>query len=374
VSVKGVAWDEWLGSTLLYEYGDVCATDEMDCVGQVIIIGELVASLIRHGGDLVAKVANGQAQTTSKDRDLYTKFVHSLDINLDLVGMVFPRHRYSPYFELYKRHLGDRQRLKAMMSVKDIDGLNRALNAMCREARTPRFKKIMDNHRRGPRKNANGAFRYVRALLSRNPGLRVIELELTYQREHELTVRKLFAKMKKDLQDPVTAETAWCHREVFLNHLRYRYPTMVGYIWMMRHSAYKSFHTRWTIFLDGHEFETDECIGHAMGAYWRYDITRQRGSYWCLNGLRGAQKRDLSAGRKINDCDTDLRVSLEGRLRCLAWADYFIRLDTRGIDRIVGKGGMPKPVSTLSGWGGSSITYAPRGRPIQLELNELMVP
>lgn len=133
---------------------------------------------------------------------------------------------------------------------------------------------------------------------------------------------------------------------------------MVGYIWKIEHGVYKLFHMHWIVFLDGHEVLKDELIGRAMGDHWRDVITGSRGSYWNVNAVKdGYRKRGLLGIGEINWFDNAKRETLERVALYLAKCDYFVRLEAPGLDRIFGKGGMPKPRQTNTG--------RPRGRKVK---------
>lgn len=344
---------EWLRGTLLFENGKLCTTEEMDCTSQIRQIDKFVIAVSRYKGDLVEKGTGGRLQIPARGKLIYANFLACLRLNLGLIRDVFPKHRFSPYYELYERHCGDRARVWGLIHHEDAEALNGVLSALRREARANSFRAVVDNHERAARKNAVGAIRYVRALFDRYSRLRVIRLDLTYQRPHADTSLLLLKGCAPT--DPVSPAEVVQHREAFLKYLREAYPALVGYIWKIEHGVYKSFHMHWIIVLNGHEAMQDEVMAKAMGDHWRVAITSGRGSYWNVNRQKSEyEKRGLLGIGEINWYQEDRRAALERIVRYLAKVDYFIRVVAPEIDRVFGRGGMPKP--------GNSRVGRPRGR------------
>lgn len=357
---KNDASSEWLRSTLLYEDGKVCATHEMDCVAEVRQIDKFVITLIRHKGPLVAKSINGRLDILTDCENLYANFLACLRLNLGFIRAVFPKHRFSPYVELYERHMGDRQKIWGVIHHGDANGLNGLVAALREEARKSGFRKAIDNHERAARKNADSVRRYVRSMFDRYSRLRVIRLDLTYQRKYVDTVRLVMkAEAGQPVDDPVSAEDIVKHRDMFLKYLREAYPALVGYVWKIEHGVYKSFHLHWIIFLNGHDAMQDEVMGKAMGEHWQNVITGRRGSYWNVNGHKDEYKKQGLLGiGEINWYETDRRAALEKVALYLAKVDYFIRVEAPEIDRIFGKGSTPKRTNGGSGRPRGSATSA----------------
>lgn len=346
---KEAIGDEWAKNTLFCEHGRVCSTHELDRVSEVRHIDRFVIELLRHHGDLVTIGTDGELYPTKGGDALYDQLRRYLKYDLRAIRAVFPQHGFSPYFDLFERHLGDRQQIRELIFRGDGHDLNRVIHSLRWEARKDAFKRVVDNHTRAARKNGQSALRYIRALFETYSRLRVVRLDLTYQRPYMTTSLGL-STGRHTLDDPITAEDVVRHRESFLHYLRASFPSMVGYIWKIEHGVYKSFHMHWIVFLDGHEVVKDEFIGRAMGDHWRDVITGGRGSYWNVNAVKdGYRKRGLLGIGEINWFDDAKRGALERVALYLAKCDYFVRLEAPGLDRIFGKGGMPKPRQTNTG-------------------------
>jgi len=341
--------DQWARNTLFCDGGHVCATHELDRVFEVRQIDRFVIDLLRHRGDLVTIGLDSELYPTKGTDALYDQLKRCLKYELSAIRAVFPKHGFSPYFDLFARHFGDRQQIKELIFRGNGRDLNRIIHSLRWEARKDAFKKVVDNHARAARKNGLSVLRYVRALFEIYSRMRAIRLDLTYQRPYKTTSLGLSTGRNR-LDDPVTVEDVVHHREQFLDYLRASYPSMVGYVWKIEHGVYKSFHMHWIVFLDGHEVVKDELIGRAMGDHWRDVVTGGRGSYWNVNAVKdGYRKRGLLGIGEINWFDDVKRNALERVALYLAKCDYFVRLQAPGLDRIFGKGGMPKPRQTNTG-------------------------
>jgi hypothetical protein len=346
---KDAIGDEWTKNTLLCEDGQVCATHELDRVNEVRHIDRFVIDLLRHKGDVVVIGLDSKLYPAKGADVLYEQLQRYLKYDLDAIRAVFPKHGFSPYFDLFAQHFGDRQHVWGLILRNNGHDLNRIIHSLRWEARKDGFKKMVDNHARAARKNGHSVLRYLRALFETYSRLLVVRLDLTYQRPYVATSLGL-STGRYSLADPVTVEDVVHHREQFLDYLRAEYPAMVGYVWKIEHGVYKSFHMHWLIFLDGHEVVKDELISRAMGDHWRDVITGGRGSYWNVNAVKdGYRKRGLLGIGEINWFDNAKREALERVALYLAKCDYFVRLEAPGLDRIFGKGGMPKPRQTNTG-------------------------
>ncbi|KRE94496.1 hypothetical protein ASG87_18050 [Frateuria sp. Soil773] len=314
----------------------------MDCTTSVRQIDDFMIMLIHHNSDLVEKALNNRLMALPNSKSLYSTFMTCLRTDLAFVRKVFPQHRFSPYYELYEQRMGDRLKILALIHDADADGLNKVVATLRRAARADAFRKQIDKHERAARKNGNSVRRYIRALFDRYSRLRVIRLDLTYQRKYVETAYRL---LKEDSAppDPVTATEVAQHRDAFLEHIRKSYPSLVGYIWKIEHGVYKSFHMHWIIFLNGHEVMQDRTIAQAMGNHWATHITNERGSYWNVNAQKGNYERLGMLGiGEVNWDDEDKRRALERVALYLAKVDYFIRLKAPSLGRIFGKGVAPK--------------------------------
>jgi hypothetical protein len=353
---KNVIGEEWAKNTVFCDGGQVCVTHELDRVSEVRHIDRFVIDLLRHKADLVVTGLDGKLYPAKGADVLFGQLERYLKYDLNAIRTAFPKHGFTPYFDLFARYFGDRQQIWGLILRHDGRELNRIVHALRWDASKGAFKKTVDNHARGARKNGHSVLRYVRALFEAYSRLRPIRLDLTYQRPYVST--SLGLSTGRRLEDPVTPEDVVRHREQFLDYLRENYPAMVGYVWKIEHGVYKSFHMHWIIFLDGHEVVKDELMGHAMGDHWRDVITGGRGSYWNVNAVKdGYRKRGLLGIGEINWFDNAKREALERVALYLAKCDYFVRLEAPGLDRIFGKGGMPKPRQTNTG--------RPRGRKVK---------
>jgi hypothetical protein len=355
---KNAIGDEWAKNTLFCDCGQVCATHELDRVSEVRHIDRFMIDLLRHKGDLVVIGLDGELYPAIGADVLFDQLQRYVKYDLNAIRAVFPKHGFSPYFDLFTRHFGNRQQIRELIFRGNGHDLNRIIHSLRWEARKDAFKKVVDNHSRAARKNGQSVLRYVRALFEHCSRMRIVRLDLTYQRPYASTSQHLSTRHER-LEDPVTVEDVVRHREQFLNYVRDSFPSMVGYVWKIEHGVYKSFHMHWIVFLDGHEVAKDELIGRAMGDHWRDDITGGRGSYWNVNAVKdGYRKRGLLGIGEINWFDDDKRGALERVALYLAKADYFVRLEAPGLDRIFGKGGMPKPRQTNAGRPRGSKTKA----------------
>jgi hypothetical protein len=346
---KNAIGNEWAKNTLFCDHGQVCATHELDRVNEVRHIDRFVVDLLRHQGDLVAIGLDGELYPKKGADMLYDQLKRYIKYDLNAIRAVFPQHVFSPYFNLFERHLGDRQQVKELIFRGNGHDLNRIIHSLRWEARRDGFKRVVDNHARAARKNGQSVLRYLRVLFEHYSRMRVVRLDLTYQRPYISTSLGL-STGRYMLDDTVTVGDVVRHREQFLDYLRASYPSMVGYVWKIEHGVYKSFHTHWIIFLDGHEVVKDQLIGRAMGDHWRDVITDGRGGYWNVNAVKdGYRRRGLLGIGEINWFDNAKREALERVALYLAKCDYFVRLEAPGLDRIFGKGGMPKPRQTNAG-------------------------
>lgn len=346
---KNTIGEEWARSTLFCDGGHVYATHELDRVFEVRQIDRFAIDLLRHRGDLVTIGLDSELYPTKGADALYDQLKRCLKYELSAIRAVFPQHGFSPYFGLFEKHFGDRQKIRELIFRGKGHDLNRIIHSLRWEARKDAFKKVVDNHARAARKNGHSVLLYLRALFETHSRMRIVRLDLTYQRPYESTSLGLSTGRNR-LDDPVTAEDVVRHREQFLTYLRTKFPSMVGYIWKIEHGVYKSFHMHWIICLNGHEVVKDELIGRAMGDHWRDVITSGRGSYWNVNAVKdGYRKRGLLGIGEINWFDDVKRAALERVALYLAKCDYFVRLEAPGLDRIFGKGGMPKARQTNTG-------------------------
>lgn len=318
----------WLDDTYIREGGTRIITHETDSALALTRIERMMVQLVQHDGDLVDVC--GTAKNIEIVRSPLVKvFSRCLYANTHQVKVDFPKHRFSPYFELFHHTLSHMDEAPKDITIRNVSAVNALADQLRSAAKANEFTKVVENQARGARKNFAHAKAMIDDLFEKNSREVVIRIDLHYRGTRTGVPVREHVSPKELVRD----------RKRILAHLKRRFRERLhGYIWKQEHGAYRGHHLHMLIFLDGHAHQNDVSLAKMLGEHWKNVITLGRGSYWNCNAHKDYYSKlgILGIGRISYD-DVDLRAGLLNALKYMCKIDVLIRLNAPEIVRIFGK-------------------------------------
>lgn len=277
----------------------------------------------RHGG-LVVKLSPLAKRLLACAKSLDTS----------IVRQYLPRHKFSPYFELWESQRDAIFELGlGIPSPSAIPGVNAWVAFIRTQARSSPFQDVVKKQEKAALKNAKSTHQYLHDLFRRYSRLLVIRVDLGYRNDPLEVGYNWAPPPDKQVQENIDEQIRFVQREV--DH-------RVGYILKIEYGAAKGHHCHLMVLLDGHKAREDITWGKAIGEHWEKITTmdgRSSGTYWNCNADKGYYaRRGLLGIGLINYDDILGRKNLMRTAMYLAKADYYARFVSPDIHRIFRKG------------------------------------
>jgi len=312
--------------------------------GSVLRSGQSIATYeLKNIVDTMGKVMRSRAplfQVIHHHRDfikaspLGTKFRGCLNADMDQIAKVFPSHRHSPLYTLFKRFTAPLRRvgLGRTMFVEDVDTINAAVEKMRAFLKGDALGKALGNLRRCERANLRTSRQLLADIRDRYSKVLVLRLDLGYYSTH--------APGQGLLGLPISLEEAQLHRNRLLSYLR-KGPLskhMAGYIWRLEFGIEKGHHYHLAVFLKGQAVAKDIVIADMIGAYWKDEATGGQGMYYSCNKNKEAYAR-CGIGM-VGRSEEDRWAHVEEAISYLTKQDFYLRFRPGPRVRTFGAGGV----------------------------------
>ena len=307
-------------------------TEQIDCVTYLLEIDTLTRNIIRSKSILFSLKENSRTKQACATK-LGQKFLDCLNLDIARVRHHYPKHEFSPYFNLYEEHIADKGLTAITFNESTVDAFNTCVSSIRVGAKSKGFARALDHCKRSSRKTYAGLVKYIRGLHDHHSKLLVIRLDLGYQKQ-------FCGSLEHD--DPVSYSEAKQHRKSFIKYLKKEYSTdcLVGYVWKLEYGKIKSYHYHVLLLFNGQRVREDITIARLLGEHWKNIITNGAGLYFNCNAKKFMYK-NCGIGMISHD-DAAMRKNLEEAvLNYLVKADYYIKFSVKG-GRAFGKGALPK--------------------------------
>ena len=276
------------------------------------------------------------------------------------------RYSVHPYLWHFLNNFGDLD-LGALSRWRFVDAneamqwvieLNRRIEHLRADLRSPATACAVDNLNRGHRSNVVSLAEYLNGLFERHSRLLVIRLDVGYEQGlalnqhmalHGVVVSTRPERQFPSRRDPntdrgglVTANQLGLHRDQLLAFIRRTYgENFCGYAWKLEYGARKGYHYHLVLFFDGARLRKDVTIAMHIGEHWRTVITGGQGVYYNCNAPEVTYIHRCVGPLSWNS--PQRRTGLAYLCAYLLKPDLYVRLELEPGQRIFGKGGLPKP-------------------------------
>lgn len=312
----------WNGQTFRFDH-------DWQVPGIVVGVDELMHAIASSKGDQfwVGKVRGRVVLKYSKLAERVMNSVGGFDPYL--VHRYLPRHRFSPYFEIWERRHREFMQLPGGLGhPESLHVLNNWFDGLRRELTDTSFQKQVRNQKRAANKNAQSLRGYINAMFRTYSRLLVIRVDFGYRREPEEETTTWV---------PPTDDQVKMHLEKILRHVRRKVPHLLGIIWKLEYGAMKGHHVHAMFICDGHHVREGVSWGKVIGDEW-LSVTQGAGSYWNCNAEEALFER---LGRRgiglISYDDKQRRDQLMKVGLYMVKADTYVRFLSPDIGRTFGK-------------------------------------
>lgn len=256
-----------------------------------------------------------------------------LNADLDQISRIFPSHRHSPLYTIFKRFTAPLRRagLGRTMFVEDVEIINETVERMRAFLKGDALGKALGNLRRCERANLRTSRRLLAELRVRYSKVLVLRVDLGYYSTHSP------GKHMRGL--PIGLEEAQLHRNRLLSYLR-RGPLsdhLAGYIWRLEFGVEKGHHYHLAVFLNGQAVAKDIVIADIIGAYWRREGTGGQGMYYSCNKSKEVYAR-CGIGM-VSRSEDEKWTHVEEAISYLTKQDFYLRFRPGPRVRTFGAGG-----------------------------------
>jgi hypothetical protein len=309
--------------------------EQWHCAKDLKRIVETTAKIAKTKGPLFSHAAMGNRKWC-RSTDLGKDFLVCLKADTKQISKLFPRHRYSPFYIIFKRYTSGLQDWERSLNSESLSRLNDAVSKIRALANGTAVAKRLDGLRRSERENARSVSTFLDGLREKYAKLLVIRIDLEY----------LSAYGPGGYQgSEVTLDEAKKHREEFLAYLR-KGPFkrhLAGYVWKWEWGFEKGSHHHLAIFFDGQRVREDITVAQALGRYWRDKITAGKGMVYVCN-MKKESYAECFLGL-LHRGDEKTWAVLRDKMRYLTKVDLYMRFVAPGKGRRFGVGGVYLPNS-----------------------------
>lgn len=309
--------------------------EQWHCAKDIKRIVETTARIAKSKEPLFTFVAMG-SRKTCRATNLGKDFLVCLKSDIKHMSKLYPRHRHSPFFVIFKRYTSSLRDWERSLNWESLNRLNAAVAKMRALANGTAVSKRLDGLYRSERENARSLSTILKELPEIYSKVLVIRIDLEY-----LSVYCPGGYQGSE----VSLDEAKKHRELFLSYLR-KGPFrrhLAGYVWKWEWGFEKGSHHHLAIFFDGQRVREDITIAQALGRHWRDVITSGRGMAHICN-LNKESYPECYLGL-VHRSDEKKWAVLREKMRYLTKVDLYMRFVAPGKGRTFGKGGAYLPNS-----------------------------
>lgn len=273
----------------------------------------------RHGGLIVSSSPLGKRILDCARR-----------LDIDLVRRCLPRHRFSPFFELWESQRNPVFELGlGPPSPSMVPGMNAWLAFIRTQARCSPFHDAVRKQERAALKNAVGTRKYLQSLWRHHSRLLVVRVDVGYRNDPEEFGNSWAPQPDAQVKEHLAKQIRFMQRGV---------KPLIGYVWKIEYGAARGHHCHLMALLDGHLAREGITWGDAIGKNW-LEVTQGIGSAWnCNKDAEYYARRGLLGIGQINYDDLDAQRNLMRTAMYLAKSDYYARFASPDIARTFGKG------------------------------------
>ena len=319
-------------------------TDDFDSATYLTVMDDLVRGVVQSEDVLfpVEPAKTVKFIVTRLGRRVLNQ-IGSLKHHEAEIRKTFPIHRFTPYMDLFIRHVRENKLEELVATIglhrgDELAGkvgfLNECIDGIRLEAKSGRFKKIINDHVNLSGQNYKSLVDYINGLFERYPRLLVLRVDFGYEKDglpwlgHEGYVK--YPEIKEN-------------RERFFSNRRMNkdFKHMVGYAWKIEFGIRKGFHLHTLLFFNADRVSKDVYKAMQIGKYWNTTITKGTGTFYSCNAVKN-EYINLGIGL-IRREDGKLRENLLVHVaQYLTKTDYFAKIVAPEIGRTFGKGLLPK--------------------------------
>lgn len=322
----------WFNDYMAYWTGQQVAIDQASEIPRTIVtLDHLVEDIRKSRTKPFAVCKRRDGSLFVKPTSLGVRIADAVrQLDTSIVRQCLPRHRFSPYYELWERNLMPlSDMLYGRPSVLDVEQANAAVQRMKLEADSSTFRDIVRKQERAAAKNKRSVVCYLNDLFRYGASrILVVRVDLTYpsnpwSRTSSLTVTD--ERVKGDLE----AQLRFVQRQ-----LKY----LIGYVWKIEYGASRGYHIHFLLIFDGHRRREGITLGKIVGDHW-VEVTGGSGTYWNCNAHEAEYRhRGLRGIGLINYDQVEERGNLINVGAYLAKMDCYSRFISPTIGRTFGKG------------------------------------
>ncbi len=308
---------QWQVASVIRDMDGFTIGEGVDVAYLVLEADYVVRKVLRDRGKLFRyEYSQSTGRWRNQNTELGKRLLQCLRANFRLAETTYPRHCFSPYFELLAKELSRTTKLYFLTCGPDTYfHFNEFVEQLRAAARATGFKKVMASQKRMVRENLKSLQRYIDDLFDQYSKLLVVRVDLRYSKEyrescegHEVSpehVRKCFND--------------------FMHHFERQFPAKVGYAWKLEYGPILGYHYHFLVFFNGHEVREDETLGHMVGQRWAEKA--EGGSFWNCNIDKERYTKQGSLGiGMVRYNDDELRRNLERAASYLVKIDDYVRL------------------------------------------------
>lgn len=272
----------------------------------------------RHGGDLV------HASPLGKRILDCAKY-----LDVDLVRQCLPRHRFSPYFELWESQRDPvRELALATPHPSLVPNVNAWLAYVRTYAKSSPFHELVARQERAARKNAESTKAFLHNHFRHTARILAVRTDFGYRNDPFDVGYNWVPPPDVQVKEHLSQQIRFIQRDV---------DAVLGYIWKIEHGAAKGHHCHFLVLFDGHKVREGITWGNILGDNW-LEVTKGIGTYWnCNTDMESYARRGLLGIGLIDYDDLDGRRNLMRTAMYLAKVDYYARFVSPEIARTFGK-------------------------------------
>ncbi|MGZ5548889.1 MAG: YagK/YfjJ domain-containing protein [Nitrososphaeraceae archaeon] len=317
-------------------------TDDYNQAKKLIEVEKLVYEIIESEGEIfyIGKGMLGRKAVAYKNQKIFfdSMCLSKSNYHKEILSS-FPIHSFNPFVKLFYKNVQDKLGWDICFTyiktdddaVKMVDILNKFIDSIRQEAKSPQFKSDINNYNRPSNKNYKSLMECIDKLYDKHSRLMVLRIDFGYKQDNRFPSEKV--RNERYLQ-------AVNDREHFFNNMRKNklFKHMLNYAWKLEYGFEKGFHYHMFFFFDGSKRWKDKYRAKIIGEYWQNTITQGKGLFHNCNANQ--HNYDYLGIGIINASDTKLREELEMAVLYFTKADSCnVRMIAPNNGRTFGKGG-----------------------------------
>lgn len=222
-----------------------------------------------------------------------------------------------PIFSFDRSYPGNKDKL-----IKLVGILNEFSDSIKSDAKTPEFKKTINDFKRLIRKNTESAEKYIDYMFEKHSRLLIVRLDIEYNEDNN----GLQFRNKEELEHGMMIAKDDFNNFMDKKKANGLFDHLLGHIWKLEFTHLTGFHYHLILMFDSSKVRQDYTIGDMLGEYWKMMITEGRGRYFNCNRPDNQIKYKKLGIGVISRGDIELRDNLKQIVGYLTKADYYGRM------------------------------------------------